>query len=146
MLIVGAHKKQTAPEADTPSAATRSFDSLAAAVDYAGFSLRCSDRLNGGLVTEYAADRTQITVTYGVAGYVRKTLLTQDADEGETVPTAADAADALYDVDGRNVRFVGGGNAVTAAGWTDNGFLYEIILTGQGVTADAMTDYVRATR
>lgn len=68
----------------------------------------------------------------------------EEADPTERL--AAAAADALYDVDGRNVRFVGGENAVTAAGWTDNGFLYEIILTGQGVTADAMTDYVRATR
>ena len=113
MLIVGAHKKQTAPEADTPSAATRSFDSLAAAVDYAGFSLRCSDRLNGGLVTEYAADRTQITVTYGVAGYVRKTLLTEDADESETATSVTDASGSTHDIDGRNVRFVGGETAVT---------------------------------
>ena len=48
--------------------------------------MKCSDRLNGILATDYSADQTAITVTYGKAGYIRKTLLPDDTADGETAP------------------------------------------------------------
>ena len=146
VLLVGYHKKKNNPDLYMEPGTVRTFDTLEEAIEWAGFSMKCSDRLSGILVTDYSADKTAITVTYGIAGYVRKTLLTEDADEGETAATNTDAADSLYDIDGRNVFFAGEESGVTTAQWTDNGFVYVISLTGSGVTADVMTDYVRATR
>ncbi len=123
----------------------RSFDSLEEAVEWAGFSMRCSDRMNGKLTTEYSADQTLITVTYGNAGYISKTLIQEDESAANSGPASEDGT--VYEINGVSVYFIGEESAVSAAHWTDNGFDYAVCLTNNNtVPADAMTDYVRATR
>ena len=145
VLLIGYHKKNTNPTSYVEPGAARSFDSLAEAVEWAEFSLHCSDRLNGILATGYSADKTAITVTYGKAGFVSKTLIPEDAENGEnTAPEGEDLTSR--EINGLTVWFTGGDKAVSKAEWTDNGFDYVISLTDQGTTADVMTDYVLATR
>ena len=82
VLLLGYHKK-TAPGDE------KSFDTLAEAIEWAEFSLQCSDRLNGSLAADYTASKTAITVRYGKAGSLSKTLLSEetqaetDAEEAE---------------------------------------------------------------
>ena len=82
VLLIGYHKK-TAPGDE------KSFDTLAEAIEWAEFSLQCSDRLNGSLAADYTASKTAITVRYGKAGSLSKTLLSEetqaetDAEEAE---------------------------------------------------------------
>ena len=145
VLLIGYHKKKTEPTQYVDPDTVRSFDSLEEAVEWAEFSLRCSDRLNGMLATGYSADKTVITVTYGKAGFVSKTLILEDTENGETKgPEGEDMTER--EINGLTVRFTGGDNAVSTAEWTDNGFDYVICLTDQGTTVDIMTDYILATR
>ena len=153
VLVIGYHTKSQGPAVTTDPGKVCSFDSLEEAVAWAGFSLKCSDRLNGILATDYSADQTAITVTYGKAGYIRKTLLLDDTEEGENAPPTEETTsdyeidDApVHDINGLTVRFTGTEDAVSKAEWIDNGFDYVICLTDQTVTADVMTDYILATR
>ena len=142
----------------------QSFDTLDEAVLYAGFPFQCTDRLGGFPATQYSADKTVITVTYGSSGYITKTLITtedetesESGDETVTEPETASESSALpdgtekedgfqTDINGVSIWFTGDENSVTKAEWTDNGFDYAIVLSGEGVSADDMTEYVSATR
>lgn len=145
VLLIGYHKKTTNPTQYADPGAVRSFDTLAEAVEWAEFSLRCTDRLNGVLATGYSADKTAITVSYGKAGYISKTLIPEDAEAAEN---GAPEGDGLteHEINGVTVWFTGTDTAVSKAEWTDNGFRYVICLTEKTAAADAMTDYVLATR
>ena len=140
-------------DADTIPNDADSFASLKEAEEYAQFPLRTTDRLNGELVTEYFADETAITVTFGDAGYVTKIMLIDDVS-GTSVTDkkpdkeSNDASEVRteHEIGGVTVLFTGENDAVTKAEWTDNGFDYAIVLTENSVTADMMTDDVSATR
>ena len=145
VLVIGYHRKNADPTSYVDPGAVRSFDSLEEAVEWAEFSLHCSDRLNGVLATGYSADKTTITVTYGKAGFVSKTLITEDTENGEPGEPEGEDLTAV-EINGLTVWLTGGDNAVSKAEWIDNGFDYVISLTDQGTTKDVMTDYVLATR
>ena len=138
VLLIGYHKK-------TDTGAARSFDTLAEAVEWAEFSLQCTDRLNGMLDSDYTADKTAITVTYREAGYLSKTLLTEE-EQTESEPGETEEDRVSHEINGVTVWFTGEENAVTKAEWAYNGFAYVISLTGQSVTAETMTDYVLSIR
>ena len=145
VLLIGYHKKKTDPTSYIDPGAVRSFDTLEEAVEWAEFSLQCSDRLNGILATGYSADKTAIIVTYGKAGFVSKTLITEDTEDGE--PREPEGEDlTAVEINGLTVWLTGGDSAVSQAEWTDNGFDYVICLTDKSTTADVMTDYVLSTR
>ena len=145
VLIIGYQKKISAPVDDVSMETVRTFDTLEEAVEWAGFSMRCSDRLNGVLSTDYEADKSAITVNYGNAGYICKTLIAQEMETDVTAVPAEEMKN-IYEIDGMTVRFTGDETAVSKAEWTDNGFNYVINLTGSGINAETMTDYIRATR
>ena len=145
VLLIGYHKKKTEPTQYVDPGAVRSFDSLEEAVEWAEFSLHCSDRLSGVLATGYSADKTAITVTYGKAGFVSKTLILEETENGETKEPEGEDLTAV-EINGLTVWLTGGDSAVSKAEWIDNGFDYVITLTDQGTTVDIMTDYILATR
>ena len=97
------------------------------------------------LASDYTADKTAITVTYRKAGYLSKTLLTEE-EQTENDPGESEEDRVSHEINGVTVWFTGEENAVTKAEWADNGFAYVISLTGQSVTAETMTDYVLSTR
>ena len=144
VLLIGYHKKTSGAVAVEDPNVVRSFDSLEEAVEWAGFSLRCSDRMNGILITEYSANQTSITVTYGKAGYISKTLIPEDESAVNAGFSSEDGT--VYEINGVSVFFTGDENTVSEAHWTDNGFDYAVCLTNNTVPADVMTDYVSATR
>ena len=145
VLLIGHYAKSNDSTATIDPGAVQSFGSLEEAVEWAEFSLQCSDRLNGILATEYSADKTRITVTYGKAGYISKALTSEDAENSEsTEPTEGNRT--AYEINDLTVWFTGEENAVSKAEWTDNGFEYVIYLTNQTVASDVMTDYVLSTR
>ncbi|MBQ6165419.1 MAG: hypothetical protein IJK23_13185 [Clostridia bacterium] len=155
VVLIGYRNKKPVQTISADLSSVQSFDTLGEAVECAGFSMQCSDRLNRILATSYSADRNAIIVNYGTAGYISKTLIMEDAEEGETAQAeAAQAENAQADgenlipheINGMTVRFTGEDNAVSQAEWTYNGFDYVISLADQTVTADAMTDYILATR
>ena len=145
VLLIGYHKKKTDPTSYIDPGAVRSFDTLEEAVEWAEFSLQCSDRLNGILATGYSADKTAITVTYGKAGYISKTLIADDAEKSESNELTEENL-STYEINDLTVWFTGEDTAVSQAEWTDNGFDYVICLTDKSTTADVMTDYVLSTR
>lgn len=145
VLLIGYHKKKTDPTSYIDPGAVRSFDTLEEAVEWAEFSLQCSDRLNGILATGYSADKTAITVTYGKAGYISKTLILEETENGEPKEPEGEDLTAV-EINGLTVWLTGGDSAVSQAEWTDNGFDYVICLTDKSTTADVMTDYVLSTR
>ena len=145
VLLIGYHKKKTDPTSYIDPGAVRSFDTLEEAIEWAEFSLQCSDRLNGILATGYTADKTAITVTYGKAGYISKTMLPDDTEDSENEEQAEENLTSC-EINGLTVWFTGEDTAVSQAEWTDNGFDYVICLTDKSTTADVMTDYVLSTR
>lgn len=132
------------PIADPDANTVHTVASLEETADWSEFPLQCTDRLNGILATEYSADKNVITVKYGDAGLITKTLITEaPSDAGLEDPEE----NGFYrEINGVTVRFTGEEDAVTKAEWTDNGFDYAITLTEGSVTADTMSDYVSATR
>ena len=145
VLFIGYNKKTSGMLSVEDTDGVRSFDSLEEAAGWAGFSMRCSDRLNGITATDYSADKTSITVTYGRAGYISKTLIMTE-DESEVIAGISTEDTTVYEINGMNVYFNGDENYVSEAEWTDNGFDYVVCLTDGSVSADVMTDYVLATR
>ncbi len=144
VLFIGYNKKTSAPAVNTSVDEVRSSDTLEEAVAWAGFPLRCSDRLNGITATDYSADKTSVTVNYGKAGYISKTLIQEDESAANDGLPEEDGT--VYEINGVDVFFTGDEDAVSKAGWTDNSFDYCICLTDQSVSAGVMTDYVAATR
>ena len=129
-------------------AAEQPFQTLAEAVEHAGFPLMHSDRLGGEPVSGYAADLKTIKVLYASAGYVSKTLLD---DAQEYVPEEGapeDLSSEEFVVNGVPILFYGAENAYSSARWTDNGFAYVISLKAGGgsATADEMISYIQSTR
>ena len=112
--------------------------------------MQYSDRLCGWPVTGFAGDERAITVLYGDAGYVRKTLLPEPGTETDAETPAEETADPdafAQDVDGLTVYFSGSDDNVTAARWTDNGFDYTIQISGdEKVSAEEMAEYIRMIR
>ncbi len=126
---------------------TKDFSQYEEAAENAGFSLRYSDRLSGWPMTGFKGSSTSITVLYGNAGYVRKTLISeQEDDAAEENATMEETSEHL--INGVTVYFNGDDAAVTQARWTDNGFDYLICIetVSKAVAADVMEDYVRMTR
>ena len=144
VLIIGYQKKNTGSTPYKDPGATGSFDTLDEAVEWAGFKLKCSDRLNGLLATDYSANKTAITVTFGEAGYIRKALIPEDVEDGENAQSTEESR-TTYEINGLTVWFRGEENAVYEAEWIDNGFDYVISLNQKSVSADVMTDYILAT-
>ena len=160
MVLIGYRNKKPVQTISADLTAVQSFEMLEEAVEYAGFSMRCTDRLNGVLITGYSADRNAIIVNYGTAGYISKTLIMEDAEESETAQAEAEQIETAqeesaqadgenltaYEINGITVRFTEEDGSVSKAEWTDNGFDYVTSLADQTVTADDMTDYILATR
>lgn len=145
VLLIGHYAKSNDSTATIDPGAVQSFGSLEEAVEWAGFSLQCSDRLDGILVTDYSADQIAITVTYGKAGYISKALILEDTEISESTESVGENRTA-YEINDLTVWFTGEENAVSKAEWIDNGFAYTICLTNQTVAANVMTDYVLSTR
>ena len=153
-VILIANNRRGDPGEDADANTIQLFSSLEEAVERAGFPLQCTDRLNGILATEYFADETVITVTYGKAGYITKKLIAVDeSDTGATTEKTSEINDETteevrteHKINGVTVIFTGKESSVTKAEWTDNGYDYAIVLTNNSVTADMMTDYVSMTR
>ena len=107
VLVIGHQTKSKTPTSKADPGAVCSFDSLEEAVKWAGFSLKCSDRLHGILATDYSADQTAITVTYGKAGYIRKALISEDTEKAGSEESGEE--DRIeQEVNGLSVWLIGG--------------------------------------
>lgn len=139
IIIVVRH--QTTPSAHEKA---KSYSSIEEAVSAADFDLQYSDRLCGYPATGFEANGSTIEVEYGEAGYLRKTYaVVQNSDRDEQYEESSE-----QDIDGKTVTFKGNDGTVYLAAWNENNFAYTIFLnagTG-GVSAEDMTEYVKATK
>ena len=113
----------------------------------AGFVLKYSDRLNGYQATDIKADDGIIEVTYGSAGYVSKTNSSSESSADKTGPGDEEkeySQSNEYDINNLKVTFKGDDDMVYLAQWSSNGFDYTIS-SNNGVSAEDMTEYVKAT-
>lgn len=112
----------------------------------AGFAFKYTDRLAGHTATDIESTDSTIKVTYSSAGFVSKTDSTVENKDEE-----ADTDDTGYSesseqvIDGIKVTFKGSDGTVSLATWQFGSFTYTISVNS-GISAEDMTEYVRATR
>ena len=113
-------------------------------VDSANFNMQYSDRLAGVTVTNVKSNSSTIEVTYGDAGYCRKTLGVADNSDNRSDLDE----EVQQDITGYRVTLKGKGGSYYLATWSYNSFAYTISIDGQsgGVSLDEMTEYIKATR
>lgn len=109
----------------------------------AGFKMDYSDRLGGYQATDVKTTNNAIEVTYGNAGFVRKTYGSDESDSSDDKTTYTESNE--YQIDGLTVTFKGSDGLVYLAVWQANGYSYTISVNS-GVSAEDMTEYVMLTR
>ena len=110
----------------------------------ANFDMEYSDRLVGFPVTDYKSNSSTIEVSYGEAGFTRKTLGVVDNSDRRSDLTE----ETKLAVNGYDVTLRGKGGNWYLAVWTYNSFAYTISINSdrEGVSTDEMTDYIKSTR
>ena len=114
------------------------------AAEAANFEFEYSDRLCGVPVTEYTSNSSTIEVTYGDAGFARKTLGVTDNSDSRS-----DLTEVTNDtINGYEVTFKGKDGSIYLATWTYNSFAYTISIsdTLEGADINEMTEYIESTR
>ncbi len=109
----------------------------------ADFGFIYADRLAGYPETGYSSNSSTIEITYGDGGYIRKTYATGNNNAGKEYSESSE-----QDINGITVTFKGRDGSVYLASWSDNNFVYTIFLNEKtgGVSAEEMTEYVKATK
>lgn len=121
----------------------KSYDTIEEAKKNADFGIVYTDKLAGYPETGYSSNGSTIEITYGDAGSIRKTYAAVSSR-----PTGEYSEESKQNIDGNIVTFKGRDGNVYFALWNENNYVYTIILnesTG-GVSADEMTEYVKATK
>ena len=117
----------------------------------AGFAFQYTDRLAGHTATDIKSTDSTIKVTYGNAGYVSKTDSTAENSGAESKDEEIDTDDTEYSesseqvIDSLKVTFKGNDGTVSFATWKFGSFTYTVSVNS-GISAEDMTEYVRATR
>lgn len=131
-------------ETDTPVGGRKSFDTMEELLDAAPFDILCSDRLARIPATGFAADGSTVEITYGDAGYTRKTYaVTDNSGADKAYPDSKEV-----DVNGMKVTLRGSGESFFEAVWQYNNYAYTVSLseaTG-GADEEEMINYVMSTR
>ena len=130
--------------AAVPDSEIKTYDTIEEAKEHADFDLVYTDRLAGYPETGYSSNGSTIEITYGSAGTVRKTCAPGSGREaGKEYGEVTER-----EIDGIPVTFIGTDGKIYFAAWTANDFVYTISLTADtgGVSAEEMTDYVKATK
>ena len=138
MVVVIIVRNKNFPPSETNF---QSYSSIEEANEAAPFNLEHSDRIGGYPATDYEANSSTIEVKYGSAGFTRKTLGVTDNSGNNTEYSEV----SEQEIDSRTITFYGEGDLVYLAVWNDNNFAYTISCT-EGVSAEDMTEYVKATR
>ena len=110
----------------------------------ASFPIEYTDRLAGYPVTGMHSDSSTIEITFGDAGFIRKTyaVIDNSGDDQQFDETSEQM------IDGMTVTFYGEKGLVYLAVWNNNNFAYTIRINPgfDGVGGDEMTEYVKATK
>ncbi len=123
---------------------TQQSDTMDTLTEAAAFDMIYSDRLAGVPVTDYYSDSSTIEVSYGDAGFIRKTLGSADDIDNRTNLTESEERI----INGNKVTLMGTGGKYYLATWKNNSFSYVISIndTYEGVSFEDMSDYISSTR
>ena len=124
--------------------AVKNKSSKGEATQEAAFDIEYSDRLDGVPATDTSSNSSSIEVTYGDAGFTRKTLgVADNSDKRSDLKEKSEQAVGEY-----NVTFLGKNGKIYVAKWTYNSFAYTISINDSrdGVDIDEMIDYIKSTR
>ena len=124
--------------------AVKSKSSKGEVTQEAAFDIEYSDRLDGVPATDTSSNSSSIEVTYGDAGFTRKTLgVADNSDKRPDLKEESEQAVGEY-----NVTFLGKNGKIYVAKWTYNSFAYTISINDSrdGVDVDEMIDYIKSTR
>ena len=115
-----------------------------AAAEEANFDFEYSDRLCGVPVTDETSNSSTIEISYGDAGFSRKTLGVTDNSDRRNDLTESEE----QEIGGYNVTLRGKDGKYYLATWTYNSFAYTISINSSEAGADIneMTDYILSTR
>ncbi|MBR2732525.1 MAG: hypothetical protein IKD72_11145 [Clostridia bacterium] len=115
-----------------------------AAANTTSFNMQYSDRLVGVPVTGVESNSSTIEVTYGDAGYSRKTLGVKDNSDSRNDLTEQTA----QSIGGYDVTLKGKNGSYYLATWTYNSFAYTISISDayNGADLSEMTEYILSTR
>ncbi len=141
LLVIGAAVliifRQKSPDASPKSGQGQ-------ASEEANFDMEYSDRLNGVPVTDVSSNSSSIEVTYGDAGFTRKTLgVVDNSDKRNDLDENGEMTVGAY-----NVTLLGKNGSIYVAKWSYNSFAYTISLDGNkdGVSREEMQEYILSTR
>ena len=110
----------------------------------AGFSFQYTDRLAGCTATNIESTDSTIKVTYGNAGYVSKAQ--QKSSDDEAKKDENEYTETINQIiDGMDVTFKGSNDLVYLAIWQSGSYNYTISVNN-GISAEDMVEYVKATR
>ena len=126
------------------SGAGKNGDGTQQTADEANFDFEYSDRLCGVPAMDYTSNSSTIEVTYGDAGFARKTLGVTDNSDKRNDLTEEDH----QVINGYDVTLKGKDGKYYLATWTYNSFAYTISISSSrdGADPDEMKDYIESTR
>ena len=113
------------------------------AAEAAAFEMEYSDRLCGVPVTNVTSNSSTVEVTYGNAGFARKTLgVVNNSDNRKDL-----TEETVQTIGSYSVTLKGKGDIYYLATWTYNSYAYTISINDseEGVTLEEMTDYIVST-
>ncbi|MBR4450358.1 MAG: hypothetical protein IKS39_00805 [Clostridia bacterium] len=122
----------------------REYSNIEQAVEAADFDMDYTDRLAGVPATGYSSNSSTIEITYGDAGFIRKTLgVTDNSDRRADLDEKTEQS-----INGYKVTLRGRDGKYYLATWEYNSFAYTISISDsqEGATLEEMTDYINSIR
>ena len=122
----------------------KEYGNIEQAIEAADFDLDYTDRLAGVPATGYSSNSSTIEITYGDAGFIRKTLGVADNSDSRSDLTEKDE----QTINGYNVKLSGKDGKFYLATWEYNSFAYTVSINDsqEGVSLEEMTDYINSIR